>query len=64
MITLATILIGLAGGAVLALVYIIGFDALIEGIRGPAMPWAVMAAAAGLALLVVIWGVARVAALR
>ena len=32
---LATILIGLVGGAVLALVYIIGFDALIEGIRGP-----------------------------
>ena len=48
----------------MAAVYIIGVDALIEGIRGPALPWVVMAAAAGLALLVAFWGVARVAMLR
>ena len=59
-----TIIVGLVGGAVLALVYIVGFNALVEGVRGPALPWAVMAAAAGLAFLVVFWGVARVAALR
>ncbi len=58
------VLVGLVGGAVLAAVYIIGVDALIEGIRGPALPWVVMAAAAGLALLVAFWGVARVAMLR
>ena len=59
-----TIIVGLVGGAVLALVYIAGFNALVDGIRGPALPWLVMAAAAGLAFLVVFWGVARVAALR
>ncbi len=59
-----TIIVGLVGGAVLALVYIAGFNALVDGIRGPALPWLVMAAAAGLALLVAGLGVARVAALR
>lgn len=58
------VLLGLVGGAVLALVYIVGFNTLVEGIRGPVLPWAVMAAAAGLALLVAVWGVARVATLR
>ena len=61
---ITSVLVGLVGGAVLALVYIVGFNALVEGVRGPALPWAVMAAAAGLAFLVVFWGVARVAALR
>lgn len=61
---IASILVGLIGGAALAAVYIVGFDALVEGIRGPALPWVVMAAGAALALLVAVWGVARVAALR
>ena len=44
-----TIIVGLVGGAVLALVYIVGFNTLVDGIRGPGLPWAVAAAAAGLA---------------
>ena len=61
---ITSVLVGLVGGAVLALVYIVGFNTLVDGIRGPGLPWAVMAAAAGLALLVAGWGVARVAMLR
>ena len=58
------VLVGLVGGAVLAAVYVGAFHAIIEGIRKPIMPWLVMAAAAGLALLVAGWGVARVVMLR
>ena len=60
----ALMILGAIGGAVLAVVYIGGFDAIIEGVTGPRMPLVVMAAAGGLALLVAVWGVARVAALR
>ncbi len=60
----ALLLIGGLGGAALALVFILGLDALIRGIHGPRLPWVVMALAVGLVLLAVVWGVARVAALR
>lgn len=60
----ALMILGAIGGAVLAVVYIGGFDAIIEGVAGSRMPLVVMAAAVGLALLVAVWGVARVAALR
>ena len=61
---ITSVLVGLVGGAVLAAVYVGAFHVIIENIRGHALPWLVMAAAAGLALLVAGWGVARVAMLR
>mgnify|MGYP003379839062 FL=1 len=61
---ITSVLVGLVGGAFLAAVYVGAFHVIIENIRGHALPWLVMAAAAGLALLVAGWGVARVAMLR
>ena len=61
--TALLLIIGGIGGAVLAAIYIGGFDALIN-LRSKYMPLVVMGTAVGLALLVAVWGVLRVAALR
>ena len=64
MITITILLIlGAIGGGFLAIVYLAGFDALIN-IRSKYMPLVVLGAAVGLALLVAVWGVLRVAAIR
>lgn len=61
--TALLLILGALGGAVLAAVYIGLFDGLINS-KSRYMPLVVMAAAVGLALLVAVWGVLRVAALR
>ncbi len=59
-----TIIIGLIISALIAVIYIGAFDAVIEGVKGPMMPWLVLALAIGLAAVVIVWGVARTAALQ
>ena len=61
--TALLLILGGIGGAVLAGFYIGLFDGLIN-IKSRYMPLIVMGTAVGLALLVAVWGVLRVAALR
>jgi hypothetical protein len=61
--TALLLILGALGGAVIAAVYVGLFDGLI-GIKSRYMPLVVMAAAVGLGLIVAVWGVLRVAALR